>query len=73
MRFSVQQVVERDSDFLSYAQAMGASAGGATGAGGEAPKFLLRVNSQHVNPLDEVWIDTYQDDFNQPDHHYLDY
>lgn len=66
MRFATAQVVERDGDFLAYAQAMGAAAGGATGAGGDAPKFLLRVS-----PQDEVWIDTYQDDFNQSDAHYL--
>jgi len=66
MRFSLDQVAERDSDFLNYAQAMGAASGGATGAGGEAPKFLLRLT-----PQDEVWIDTYQDDFEKADAHYL--
>lgn len=66
MRFTVAQVAERDGDFLSYAQTMGAAVGGATGAGGEAPKFLLRVS-----PQEEVWIDTYQDDFSQTDAHYL--
>ena len=36
---------------------MGAASGGATGAGGEAPKLLLRQNRNQ-----EVWIDTFQDD-----------
>ncbi|MBL1377778.1 type II toxin-antitoxin system HipA family toxin [Zobellella iuensis] len=65
-RFSVQDVVERDTDFLEYAQQMGAASGGATGAGGEAPKLLLRCSSN-----DEVWIDTFQDDSHNPDGHYL--
>lgn len=66
MRFSLQDVVERNADFLEYAQAMGAASGGATGAGGEAPKLLVR-NSTH----NEIWIDTYQDDLANQDQHYL--
>jgi len=66
MRFKVQDVVERHSDFLEYAQAMGAASGGATGAGGEAPKLLVRCSAQ-----DEIWIDTYQDDLTNTDQHYL--
>ncbi|QNI04584.1 type II toxin-antitoxin system HipA family toxin [Halomonas sp. SH5A2] len=65
-RFSLRDVVDRDSDFLAYAQQMGAAGGGATGAGGEAPKLLLRCT-----PDDQVWIDTYQDDPRNQDHHYL--
>lgn len=65
-RFTRQQVCDRDSDFLDYAQQMGAASGGATGAGGEAPKLLLRCSAQ-----DEVWIDTFQDDPRVPDWHYL--
>jgi serine/threonine-protein kinase HipA len=49
--------LEPDTDFLEYAQQMGAASGGATGAGGEAPKLLLRQNRNQ-----EVWIDTFQDD-----------
>ena len=45
---------------------MGAISGGATGAGGEAPKLLLRCSSDS-----EVWIDTYQDSFQNVDKHYL--
>lgn len=56
-RFPVQSVVERDVDFLEYAQQMGAASGGATGAGGEAPKLLLRLTAD-----EQVWIDTWQDE-----------
>lgn len=38
-RFPAEWAVERDTDFLEYAQQMGAASGGATGAGGEAPKL----------------------------------
>ncbi|KPQ21981.1 MULTISPECIES: type II toxin-antitoxin system HipA family toxin [unclassified Halomonas] len=65
-RFALADVVDRDSDFLAYAQQMGAAGGGATGAGGEAPKLLLRCS-----PDDQVWIDTYQDDAANTDQHYL--
>ncbi|GGX93875.1 toxin HipA [Litchfieldella qijiaojingensis] len=66
LRFSVAEVVERHSDFLEYAQQMGAASGGATGAGGEAPKLLLRRSLEN-----EVWIDTWQDDPKNLDSHYL--
>ena len=45
---------------------MGAISGGATGAGGEAPKLLIRVSKDQ-----QVWIDTYQNSFDEPDQHYL--
>lgn len=61
-RFPVQSVVERDVDFLEYAQQMGAASGGATGAGGEAPKLLLRLDKD-----ERVWIDTWQEECRQPD------
>lgn len=64
--FSKEDVAERNIDFLEYAQQMGAISGGATGAGGEAPKLLIRVS-----PEQQVWIDTYQQQFDQPDQHYL--
>jgi len=66
MRFTVSDVVERDSDFMQYAQQRGAASGGATGAGGEAPKLLLRCSKDG-----EVWIDTFQDDLMNQDQHYL--
>ncbi|MBB3190007.1 type II toxin-antitoxin system HipA family toxin [Halomonas cerina] len=65
-RFPMVDVIERHTDFLEYAQQMGAASGGATGAGGEAPKLLVRRT-----PEDEVWIDTWQDDPGNPDAHYL--
>lgn len=64
--FSKEDVAERNIDFLEYAQQMGAISGGATGAGGEAPKLLIRVSLEQ-----KVWIDTYQEQFDQPDQHYL--
>jgi serine/threonine-protein kinase HipA len=66
VRFQMRDVVNRTSDFLEYAQAMGAASGGATGAGGEAPKLLLRRTAE-----DQVWIDTFQDDPKNLDPHYL--
>lgn len=65
MRFEQQQVIERDHDFLNYARQRGAVSGGATGAGGAAPKLLVRLNPQR-----EMWIDTLQND-NSADEHYL--
>ena len=65
VRFSQSDVVERDHDFLSYAQSRGALSGGATGAGGVAPKLLIRMNASR-----EVWIDALQDDISA-DTHYL--
>lgn len=41
MGFSFDDVVSRDQRFLEYAYEQGAAIGGATGAGGEAPKLLL--------------------------------
>ncbi|HEY0287558.1 MAG TPA: HipA domain-containing protein [Pseudomonas sp.] len=46
MGFSRQEVITRDSRFLEYAYEQGAAVGGATGAGGEAPKLLLAEDSQ---------------------------
>lgn len=39
--FSREDVVARDQRFLEYAYEQGAAIGGATGAGGEAPKLLM--------------------------------
>lgn len=66
IRFTLNDVVERDSDFMQYAQQRGAASGGATGAGGEAPKLLLRCSAAN-----EIWIDTFQDDLVTEDQHYL--
>lgn len=65
-RFTLQDVVERHTDFLEYAQQMGAASGGATGAGGEAPKLLL-----YRSASDQIWIDTWQDNPHNQDKAYL--
>ncbi|WXL25817.1 HipA domain-containing protein [Ectopseudomonas mendocina] len=39
--FSRDDVIQRDTRFLDYAYEQGVAVGGATGAGGEAPKLLL--------------------------------
>ena len=39
--FARQEVIARDNGFLEYAHEQGAAIGGATGAGGEAPKLLM--------------------------------
>lgn len=66
VRFPRASVVERDAGFLEYAASRGAQVGGATGAGGDAPKVLLRVSDEG-----EVWIDTWQDDPRGADRPYL--
>lgn len=66
LQFTVTDVANRNAEFLEYAQQMGAISGGATGAGGEAPKLLVRLTQEQ-----QVWIDTYQESFTQPDLHYL--
>lgn len=56
-RFPLQAVVEREHDFIAWAAEHGAQVGGATGAGGESPKLLLRREAN-----DQVWIDVRQDE-----------
>lgn len=65
-RFPRQAVIDREHDFIEYAANAGAQAGGATGAGGDSPKLLLRCDD-----ADQVWIDVWQDDPSCPDRHYL--
>ncbi|WED27293.1 HipA domain-containing protein [Vibrio sp. DW001] len=69
--FSVGDVLNRAGDFLDYAQQRGATAGGATGAGGEAPKLLLRCSIEEDASDNKIWIDPYQDDDTNQDLHYL--
>ncbi|EGR0521977.1 type II toxin-antitoxin system HipA family toxin, partial [Vibrio cholerae] len=69
--FSVDDVKNRAGDFLDYAQQRGAAAGGATGAGGEAPKLILRCGFDHGSGSEKIWIDPYQDDNSNHDLHYL--
>ena len=66
LKFTVEDVKNRAADFLDYAQHRGAAAGGATGAGGEAPKLLLRCDDDQ-----NIWIDSYQDEPQNRDLHYL--
>ena len=64
--FSISDVTTRATDFLEYAQLRGAAAGGATGAGGEAPKLLLRCSED-----EKIWIDSWQNNPTNTDHYYL--
>ncbi|WPN53986.1 HipA domain-containing protein [Pseudomonas sp. P9_2] len=57
MGFERHDVVQRDSRFLEYAYEQGAAIGGATGAGGEAPKLLLTENQQGLLYPDAVLDD----------------
>lgn len=66
-RFPVDAVVARTHGFIDYAAEIGAAVGGATGAGGEAPKLLLRVEGA----FERVWLDTWQDELDCADPHYL--
>ncbi|WP_228064852.1 HipA domain-containing protein [Muribacter muris] len=63
--FEKEDVQNRHTDFLEYANQRGAMAGGATGAGVEAPKLLLR-QTQHG----KIWIDNLQHG-NSNDDYYL--
>lgn len=55
--FKREDVVHRDSRFLEYAYEQGAAIGGATGAGGEAPKLLLAENKAGLLYPDAVLAD----------------
>ncbi len=65
-RFSAEAVVEREHDFIAWAAEHGAQVGGATGAGGDSPKLLLRKD-----PDGQVWIDVRQDEPESPAGHLL--
>jgi serine/threonine-protein kinase HipA len=65
-KFRRQDVVDREAGFLEYAAEQGAQVGGATGAGGDSPKLLLRLDGE-----ERVWIDSWQDDPACADRHYL--
>lgn len=55
--FERKEVVERDNRFLEYAYEEGAAIGGATGAGGEAPKLLLAQSREGLLYPDAVLAD----------------
>lgn len=65
-RFPTDAVIEREHDFLAWAAEHGAQVGGATGAGGDSPKVLLRRD-----PDDQVWLDAWQDEPENPASHVL--
>lgn len=55
--FSREDVVTRDNRFLEYVHEQGAAIGGATGAGGEAPKLLLTESHEGLLYPDAVLED----------------
>lgn len=55
--FTREDVIHRDQRFLEYAYELGAAIGGATGAGGEAPKLLLVENQAGLLYPDAVLSD----------------
>lgn len=55
--FERQDVINRNNRFLEYAYEQGAAIGGATGAGGEAPKLLLAQNKAGLLYPDAVLDD----------------
>jgi serine/threonine-protein kinase HipA len=55
--FTRQEVITRDSRFLEYAYEQGAAVGGATGAGGEAPKLLLAESADGLLHPDATLAD----------------
>jgi serine/threonine-protein kinase HipA len=57
--FSREDVINRDSRFLEYAYEQGAAIGGATGAGGEAPKLLLTEDREGALHPDAALPDAY--------------
>lgn len=57
MGFTRADVVTRDQRFLEYAYEQGAAIGGATGAGGEAPKLLMTLGVDGLLYPDAVLAD----------------
>lgn len=55
--FTRQEVITRDSRFLEFAYEQGAAVGGATGAGGEAPKLLLAEDAEGLLHPDATLAD----------------
>lgn len=62
--FSIDEVKNRSTDFLEYANQRGAMVGGATGAGGEAPKLVLRCTKEN-----QIWIDNWQNKTDNSDYY----
>jgi len=57
MGFRREEVIARDNSFLEYAYEQGAAIGGATGAGGEAPKLLMAEDHEGLLYPDAVLDD----------------
>lgn len=57
MGFTRAEVINRNQHFLEYAYEQGAAIGGATGAGGEAPKLLMTQGGDGLLYLDAVLAD----------------
>ncbi|MBC3951441.1 type II toxin-antitoxin system HipA family toxin [Pseudomonas folii] len=57
MGFTRADVITRDQHFLEYAYEQGAAIGGATGAGGEAPKLLMTEDADGLLYPDAVLAD----------------
>lgn len=57
MGFTRTDVITRDQHFLEYAYEQGAAIGGATGAGGEAPKLLMTQSADGLLYPDAVLAD----------------
>lgn len=57
MGFARGDVITRDQHFLEYAYEQGAAIGGATGAGGEAPKLLMTEDADGLLYPDAVLAD----------------
>lgn len=55
--FARQDIIERESGFIEYAYEMGAAIGGASGAGGAAPKLLMSEDRQGRLHPDAVLAD----------------
>lgn len=61
--FPMADVLSRDTGFLDYARECGAAVGGASGAGGEAPKFLLTRGKDGLYYPDATLPDDLADEF----------
>lgn len=57
--YTIKDVNHRNADFLEYCCEQGTIISGATGAGGDAPKILIRLNPNHQKDKC-VWIDNQQ-------------
>lgn len=64
-RLPVASLIEQERIFLEIAREHGATVGGATGAHGDARKFLVRRSDTN-----QIWIDNEQS-HNSPDQYYL--